>query len=161
MDIAWIILTLTFSILLLILLFNKRGKDKSNREINIHEKMVINDFDTNQINTPSLRISLNDDVSLKDVIRIFKDHGIQLNNNGIFEKKINADSTYFVANLNEPGYFKNDRNIRGFTFFYIAKNHIFDRNVSDQMKDDSENILKCFNGVFLENNSEMTSDNEV
>ena len=87
MDIAWIILTLIFSILILILLFNKRGKDKPNREINFHEKMVINDFDTNQINTPSLRISLNDDVSLKDVIRIFKDHGIQLNNNGIFEKK--------------------------------------------------------------------------
>ena len=154
MDIAWIALTLIFTILLLILLFNKKGKEKPNREINFHEKIVINELEENRNNTPSLRMAFtNDDVSLKEVIKIFKSLGLLLNNKGIFEKKINAESVYYVANLNEPGYFKDDQNIKGFTFFYVAKNHIFDRHVSDQMKKDSESVLNYFNGVYLDNHS--------
>ena len=154
MDIAWIALTLIFTILLLILLFNKKGKEKPNREINFHEKIVINDLEENRNNTPSLRMSFtNNDVSLKEVVKIFKSFGLLLNNKGIFEKKINAESVYYVANLNEPGYFKDDQNIKGFTFFYVAKNHIFDRHVSDQMKKDSESVLNHFSGVYLDNHS--------
>ena len=154
MDIAWIALTLIFTILLLILLFNKKGKEKPNREINFHEKIVINELEENRNNTPSLRMSFtNNDVSLKEVIKIFKSFGLLLNNKGIFEKKINAESVYYVANLNEPGYFKDDQNIKGFTFFYVAKNHIFDRHVSDQMKKDSESVLNHFSGVYLDNHS--------
>ena len=154
MDIAWIALTLIFTVLLLILLFNKKGKEKPNREINFHEKIVINELEENRNNTPSLRMSFtNNDVSLKEVIKIFKSFGLLLNNKGIFEKKINAESVYYVANLNEPGYFKDDQNIKGFTFFYVAKNHIFDRNVSDQMKKDSESVLNHFSGIYLDNHS--------
>ena len=154
MDMAWIILTLILTILLLVLLFNKKGKEKPNCEINIHEKIVIGELEGNNNNTPSLRMSLaNNDVSLKDVINVFKSFGLILNNKGIFEKKINADSVYYVANLNEPGYFKDDKNIKGFTFFYVAKNHIFDRHVSDQMKKDSESVLNHFSGAYLDNHS--------
>ena len=121
MDIAWVTLTLVFVILLLILLFNKKAKDKPNREINIHEKIVINDINNKKTNTPSRRISLSEnDLSLKELIQIFKNYELKLNSSGIFEKKINADSSYYVANLNEPGYFKNDKEIKGFTFFYIC-----------------------------------------
>ena len=152
MDIAWVILTLVFVILLLILLFNKKAKEKPNREINIHEKIVINDINNQKTNTPSRRISLSEnDLSLKELIQIFKNYELKLNRSGIFEKKINADSSYYVANLNEPGYFKNDKEIKGFTFFYIAKNHIFDRHISDQMEKDSDMVLKQLNGVLLEN----------
>ena len=154
MDIAWVTLTLVFIILLLILLFNKKAKDKPNREINIHEKIVINDINNQKTNTPSRRISLSEnDLSLKELIQIFKNYELKLNRRGIFEKKINADSSYYVANLNEPGYFKNDKEIKGFTFFYIAKNHIFDRHVSDQMEKDSDMVLKQLNGVLLEKTS--------
>ena len=128
MDIAWFTLTTIFAFLLLILLFNKKGKDKTNREINIHDKIVINDINNENINTPSRRISLlENNTTLKELIYIFKNYGLELNSSGIFEKKINADSSYYVANLNEPGYFKNDRKIKGFTFFYVAKNHISNR----------------------------------
>jgi len=155
MDILWITLTTIFAFLLVILLFSKKGKDKPNREINIHDKIVINDINNQKINTPSRRISLSENsVSLKELIRVFKTYGLELNSSGIFEKKINADSSYYVANLNEPGYFKNDRDIRGFTFFYVAKNHIFDRHVSDQMEIDSGIILNEMNGVLLENKSD-------
>ncbi len=155
MDILWITLTTIFAFLLLILLFNKKDKDKPNREISIHDKIVINDINNQKINTPSKRISLSENsISLKELIRIFKNYGLELNTSGIFEKQINADSSYYVANLNEPGYFKNDRNIKGFTFFYVAKNHIFDRHVSDQMEIDSVKILNEMNGVFLENTSQ-------
>ena len=155
MDIAWIILTTIFVFLLLILLFNKKGKDKPNREINIHDKIVINDINNQNINTPSRRISLLDNsFTLKELIYIFKNYGLELNSSGIFEKKINAESSYYVANLNEPGYFKNDRDIKGFTFFFVAKNHIFDRHVSDQMEIDSGIILNELNGVLLEDTSE-------
>ena len=155
MDIAWIVLTLIFTILLLILLFNKKGKNKPNREINFHEKIVINELGNNKNNTPSIRMSFaNNDVSLKEVITFFKSFELRLNNNGIFEKKINAESVYYVANLNEPGYFKDDQNIKGLTFFYVAKNHIFDRYVSDQMKKDSESVLNHFVGAYLDNHSE-------
>ena len=76
MDIAWISLTLLFVILLLILLFNKKAKDKPNREINIHEKIAINDINVQKTNTPSLRISLSEnDLSLKELIQIFKKIG--------------------------------------------------------------------------------------
>ena len=154
MDIAWIILTTIFAFLLLGLLFNKRGKDKPNREINIHDKIVINDISNQNINTPSRRISLfENSTTLKELIYIFKNYGLELNSSGIFEKKINADSSYYVANLNEPGYFKNDREIKGFTFFYVAKNHIFDRHVSNQMEEDSNMILKEMNAVLLDNTS--------
>ena len=155
MDILWIALTTIFAFLLLILLFNKKDKDKPNREISIHDKIVINDINNQKINTPSKRISLSENsISLKELIRIFKNYGLELNTSGIFEKQINADSSYYVANLNEPGYFKNDKNIKGFTFFYVAKNHIFDRHVSDQMEIDSVMILNEMNGVFLENTSQ-------
>ena len=152
MDLAWVTQTLVFVILLLILLFNKKSKDKPNREINIHEKIVINDINNKKTNTPSRRISLSEnDLSLKELIEIFKNYELKLNSSGIFEKKINADSSYYVANLNEPGYFKNDKEIKGFTFFYIAKNHIYDRHISDQMEKDSDMVLKRLNGVLLEN----------
>ena len=152
MDTVWISLTLIFVILLLTLLFNKKGKDKPNREINIHDKIVVNDINNQKINTPSRRISLLDNsLTLKQLVHIFKNYGLELNSSGIFEKKINDDSAYYVANLNEPGYFKNDKDIKGFTFFYVAKNHIFDRHVSDQMEEDSNMILKEMNGVFLDN----------
>ena len=106
MDIAWITLTTIFAFLLLILLFNKKGKDKTNREISIHDKIVINDINNENINTPSRRISLlENSTTLKELIYIFKNYGLELNSSGIFEKKINADSSYYVANLNEPGYF--------------------------------------------------------
>ena len=155
MDIAWIILTLIFGSLLLILLFNKKAKDKLNSEINIHEKIVINDINDHKTNTPSRRISLSEnDLSLKELVKIFKNYELILNTSGIFEKRINADSSYYVANLNEPGYFKNDKDIKGFTFFYVAKNHIFDRHVSDEMEKDSNMILKQLNGVLLENISQ-------
>ena len=155
MDILWITLTTIFAFLLLILLFNKKGKDRPNHEINIHDKIVINDINNQEINTPSRRISLSENgASLKELIHIFKNYGLELNTSGIFEKKINADSSYYVANLNEPGYFNNDRNIKGFTFFYVAKNHIFDRHVSDQMEIDSGMILNEMNGVLLENTSQ-------
>ncbi len=155
MDILWITLTTIFAFLLLILLFSKKGKDKPNREINIHDKIVINDINNQKINTPSRRISLSENsISLKELIHIFKNYGLELNTSGIFEKKINADYSYYVANLNEPGYFKNDRNIKGFTFFYVAKNHIFDRHVSDQMEIDSGMILNEMNGVLLESTSQ-------
>ena len=89
MDITWITLTLIFVILLLILLFNKKTKDKPNREINIHEKIAINDIKDQKTNTPSRRISLSDnDLSLKKLIRIFKNYELNLNNSGIFEKKL-------------------------------------------------------------------------
>ena len=154
MDTAWIALTLIFAILLLILLFSKKGKEKPNREINFNENIVINELKGNRNNTPSLRMSfVNNDVTLKEVIKLFQSFGLLLNNKGIFEKKINAESVYYVANLNEPGYFKDDQNIKGFTFFYVAKNHIFDRHVSDQMNKDSESVLKHFNGVYLDNHS--------
>ena len=155
MDIAWIILTLIFGSLLLILLFNKKAKDKSNSEINIHEKIVINDINDHKTNTPSRRILLSDnDLSLKELVKIFKNYELILNTSGIFEKRINTDSSYYVANLNEPGYFKNDKEIKGFTFFYVAKNHIFDRYVSDEMEKDSKMIIKQLNGVLLENISQ-------
>ena len=154
MDILWITLTTIFAFLLLILLFNKKDKDKPNREINIHDKIVINDINNQNINTPSRRISLlENNTTLKELIYIFKNYGLELNSSGIFEKKINADSSYYVANLNEPGYFKNDREIKGFTFFYVAKNHIFDRHISDQMEEDAGMILKEMNGVLLDNPS--------
>ena len=154
MDIAWFTLTTIFAFLLLILLFNKKGKDKPNREINIHDKIVINDINNQNINTPSRRISLlENSTTLKELIYIFKNHGLELNSSGIFEKKINAESSYYVANLNEPGYFKNDRDIKGFTFFFVAKNHIYDRHVSDQMEKDSVMILKEMNGVLVDNTS--------
>ena len=154
MDIAWITLTTIFAFLLLILLFNKKSKGEPNREINIHDKIVINDINNQNINTPSRRISLlENSTSLKELIYIFKNYGLELNSSGIFEKKINADSSYYVANLNEPGYFKNDRDIRGVTFYYVAKNHIYDRHVSDQMEKDSGLILKEMNGVLLDNTS--------
>ena len=80
MDIAWISLTLLFVILLLILLFNKKAKDKPNREINIHEKISINDINVQKTNTPSLRISLSEnDLSLKELIQIFKNYELKLN----------------------------------------------------------------------------------
>ena len=116
------------------------------------EKISINDISDQKTNTPSRRILLPDnDLSLKKLIRMFKNHELKLNGSGIFEKKVNKDSSYYVANLNEPGYFKNDREIKGLTFFYIAKNHIFDRHVSDQMEKDSDRVLKQLNGVLLEN----------
>ena len=155
MDIAWIILTLIFGSLLLILLFNKKAKDRPNSEINIHEKIVINDINDHKTNTPSRRISLSEnDLSLKELVKIFKNYELILNTSGIFEKRINADSSYYVANLNEPGYFKNDKDIKGFTFFYVAKNHIFDRYVSDEMEKDSKMIIKQLNGVLLESISQ-------
>ena len=154
MDIAWITLTTIFAFLLLILLFNKKDKDKPNPEINIHDKIVINDINNQNINTPSRRISLlENSTTLKELIYIFKNHGLELNSSGFFEKKINAESSYYVANLNEPGYFKNDRDIKGFTFFFVAKNHIYDRHVSDQMEKDSVMILKEMNGVLVDNTS--------
>ena len=93
------------------------------------------------------------DISLKKVLLLFKEYDIKLNNKGIFEKVINAESTYYVANLNEPGYFDDDKNIKGFTFFFLAKDHIFDRHISDQMKEDSENIAQRLNGHILEDST--------
>jgi FtsZ-interacting cell division protein ZipA len=154
MDIAWILLSVIFLIFIIILFLNKKRKDRPNQEINLNEQIVINQSNTDSKIIPSHRISLDgNDISLKKVLLLFKEYDIKLNNKGIFEKVINAESTYYVANLNEPGYFDDDKNIKGFTFFFLAKDHIFDRHTSDQMKEDSENIAQRLNGHILEDST--------
>jgi FtsZ-interacting cell division protein ZipA len=91
-----------------------------------------------------------------DAIKLFQPKSIQLNNKGIFEKKINDSFSYFIANLIEPGYFEDDQNISGFTFFFVASYEIDDKRHYEQMKKDIYEINSIINGKIIDDTRKGT-----
>jgi hypothetical protein len=62
-----------------------------------------------------------------------------------------------VANLYEPGYFNNDQNIQGFTFYFISEYQIDDKRRYDEMKQDVNTVNKILKGkVTYDHNTKNT-----
>ena len=119
MEYSWILLSVIFFLLVTFLIYENRKRNKSDNQLSINEKFIINNKAENN-KVLSIRLSIkNDPITLKKSITIFKTYSIILNKKGIFEKYMNDTLSYSVANLYEPGYFDNDQNIQGFTFYFV------------------------------------------
>ena len=95
----------------------------------------------------SIRLSIKSHpITLKKSINIFKTYSIILNKKGIFEKYMNDSVSYFVANLYEPGYFIDDQNIQGFTFYFVSEYQIDDKRRYDEMKQDVTALNQTLEG---------------
>ena len=146
MENSWIVLSVIFILLISLLIYENRKRKKSDNQLSINEKFIINNKATNN-EVLTIRLSImSDPITLKKSINIFKAYSINLNKKGIFEKYMNDSVSYFVANLYEPGYFNNDQNIQGFTFYFISEYQIHDKRRYEEMKQDVLTINKILNG---------------
>ena len=59
---------------------------------------------------------------------------------------MNESVSYFVANLYEPGYFIDDQNIQGFTFYFVSEYQIDDKRRYDEMKQDVTALNQTLEG---------------
>ncbi len=154
MENAWILLTVVFTVLISLLIYEKRKRTNHQNQLNINEKFVINENKVGKNKVITMRLSLEDEtITLVDAIKLFQPKGIRLNNKGIFEKKIADDLSYFVANLKEPGYFKDDQSILGFTFFFVSSYEIDDKRHYENMKKDINEINSIINGKIIDDSS--------
>ena len=132
--------------LITLLIYEKRKRNKSDNQLSINEKFIINDKAENN-EVLSIRLSIKSHpITLKKSINIFKTYSIILNKKGIFEKYMNDSVSYFVANLYEPGYFIDDQNIQGFTFYFVSEYQIDDKRRYDEMKQDVTALNKTLEG---------------
>ena len=92
-------------------------------------------------------------ITLVDAIKLFQHKSIRLTNKGIFEKKITDSFSYFIANLTEPGYFKDDQSILGFTFYFVSSYEIDDKRHYEDMKKDIYDINSIINGKIIDDSS--------
>ena len=132
--------------LITLLIYEKRKRNKSDNQLSINEKFIINDkAEGNEV--LSIRLSIKSHpITLKKSINIFKTYSIILNKKGIFEKYMNDSVSYFVANLYEPGYFIDDQNIQGFTFYFVSEYQIDDKRRYDEMKQDVTALNQTLEG---------------
>jgi len=146
MENSWILLSIIFILLISLLIYEKSKRNKSDNQLSINEKFIINNkADNNEV--LSIRLSLRTNpITLKKSISLFKTYSIRLNKKGIFEKYINDTMSYFIANLYEPGYFNNDQNIQGFTFYFVSEYQIDDKRRYDQMKQDATALNQILEG---------------
>ena len=146
MESSWILLSIIFVLLITLLIYEKRKRNKSDNQLSINEKFIINDkAEDNEV--LSIRLSIKSHpITLKKSINIFKTYSIILNKKGIFEKYMNDSVSYFVANLYEPGYFIDDQNIQGFTFYFVSEYQIDDKRRYDEMKQDVTALNKTLEG---------------
>jgi len=146
MENSWILLSIIFILLISLLIYEKSRRNKSDNQLTINEKFIINNkADNNEV--LSIRLSLRTNpITLKKSISLFKTYSIRLNKKGIFEKYINDTVSYFIANLYEPGYFNNDQNIQGFTFYFVSEYQIDDKRRYDQMKQDATALNQVLEG---------------
>ncbi len=157
MENAWILLTVIFTVLISLLIYEKRKRTNHENQLNINEQFVINENQVGKNKVITVRLSLeNKTITLVDAIKLFQPKSIQLNNKGIFEKKINDSFSYFIANLIEPGYFEDDQNISGFTFFFVASYEIDDKRHYEQMKKDIYEINSIINGKIIDDTRKGT-----
>tara|TARA_Y100000588_G_C13945564_1_gene791965 strand:- start:245 stop:718 length:474 start_codon:yes stop_codon:yes gene_type:complete len=157
MENAWILLTVIFTGLISLLIYEKRKRTNHENQLNINEQFVINENQVGKNKVITVRLSLeNKTITLVDAIKLFQPKSIQLNNKGIFEKKINDSFSYFIANLIEPGYFEDDQNISGFTFFFVASYEIDDKRHYEQMKKDIYEINSIINGKIIDDTRKGT-----
>ena len=132
--------------LITLLIYEKRKRNKSDNQLSINEKFIINDKAENN-EVLSIRLSIKSHpITLKKSINIFKTYSIILNKKGIFEKYMNDSVSYFVANLYEPGYFIDDQNIQGFTFYFVSEYQIDDKRRYDEMKQDVAALNQILGG---------------
>ena len=146
MENSWILLSIIFILLITLLIYEKRKRNKSDNQLSINEKFIINDKAENN-EVLSIRLSIKSHpITLKKSINIFKTYSIILNKKGIFEKYMNDNVSYFVANLYEPGYFIDDQNIQGFTFYFVSEYQIDDKRRYDEMKQDVTALNQTLEG---------------
>ncbi|MCH2476895.1 MAG: cell division protein ZipA C-terminal FtsZ-binding domain-containing protein [Gammaproteobacteria bacterium] len=146
MENSWILLSIIFILLITLLIYEKRKRNKSDNQLSINEKFIINDKAENN-EVLSIRLSIKSHpITLKKSINIFKTYSIILNKKGIFEKYMNDSVSYFVANLYEPGYFIDDQNIQGFTFYFVSEYQIDDKRRYDEMKQDVTALNQTLEG---------------
>ena len=146
MENSWILLSIIFILLITLLIYEKRKRNKSDNQLSINEKFIINDKAENN-EVLSIRLSIKSHPrTLKKSINIFKTYSIILNKKGIFEKYMNDSVSYFVANLYEPGYFIDDQNIQGFTFYFVSEYQIDDKRRYDEMKQDVTALNQTLEG---------------
>ena len=132
--------------LITLLIYEERKRNKSENQLSINEKFIINDEAVDN-EVLSIRLSIKSHpITLKKSINIFKTYSIILNKKGIFEKYINDSVSYFVANLYEPGYFIDDQNIQGFTFYFVSEYQIDDKRRYDEMKQDVTALNQTLEG---------------
>ena len=160
MEYSWILLSVIFFLLVTFLIYENRKRNKSDNQLSINEKFIINNKAENN-KVLSIRLSIkNDPITLKKSITIFKTYSIILNKKGIFEKYMNDTLSYSVANLYEPGYFDNDQNIQGFTFYFVSEYQIDDKRRYDAMKQDITLINMILKGNLIYDSNAENKENE-
>jgi len=159
MENTWIVLTIIFTVLISLLIFEKRKRNKANNHLSINEKFVINQNNNDDKEAISMRLLLGGKtITLIEAIELFKSKSIYLNNKSIFEKKISKNFSYYIANLTEPGYFKDDKSIIGFTFFFISGYEIDDKRHYEKMKDDINEINAVIRGKIRDDSNFMNTN---
>ena len=138
MDISWVIISLFFVALIIFLLFENRPNESKKHQFEINSDFSFHN-DTGEV--ISIRIHLNNKkTNLEFLINEFKNYNIFLNKNGVFEKVDNGKIIFTIANLYEPGYFKDALNIKGLTFFFITSNPIDNKKILNNMFNSANKI---------------------
>ena len=156
MDISWIIISLLFIALIIFLLFENRPSKFKKHQFEINSDFSFHNATGEII---SIRIHLNNKkTNLEFLINEFKNYNIFLNKNGVFEKIDNGKIIFTIANLYEPGYFKDATNIKGLTFFFVTSNPIDNKKILNNMFNSAKKINLEINGRISNDQGQIINE---
>ena len=106
----------------------------------------------------TIRLYLEKATNLDHLINEFKKNNINLNKKGVFEYIENKKTVFTIANLYEPGYFKDALNIRGLTFFFITSNPIEDKKALNKMYSHAYEVNSNIEGKIYDDQGKIIND---
>jgi len=156
MDITWIIISLLFLCLIIILTVSNKPTQLKKHSLKMNSDFSFYD---NKKEIISIRLFLeNEKTNLDFLINEFKNNNIHLNKKGVFEKINNNKVMFTIANLYEPGYFKDALNIKGLTFFFITSNPIDNKKTLSIMFRLANKINKKINGKIYSDQGKILNE---
>ena len=166
MDLSWILLSIGFFIILLILVNSSKRYRKHTTKLKIKNNFIINekddpDQDPNQV--VALRFSpvFERNINFDETLELFNKHNLHFTDSNIFERKNGTENIFYVANLIEPGTFQLNENIKGFTFFFKKKGTSDDLRKLREMFTTMKDLDEYFNARIIDDNGRVVDHSNL
>ncbi len=159
-DMGWILLSIGLLIILLLLIKNPMSHRKRNTTLRMKNNFILNeshDSDQDSIQVIALRLSPvnKGNINLNETLELFNKYNLHFTDSNIFERKNGTKKAFYVANLNEPGTFQLDQNIKGFTFFFKKKGTADDVTKLREMFTTMKNLEEYFNAKIIDDTGQV------
>ena len=165
-DFSWILLSIGLAIFFILLIKRLWIKQRHQTKIKINNKFIINkgqpkNEHSNQIITLRFSPKVKSNIPFEEVMQLLLKHNLSFNEMKIFEKKSENIKLYNVANLIEPGIFEKNKDIPGFTFFFLKTNPKTDLRILNEIFETMHQLCEHYDAWIVDENGKNINRNNL